>query len=34
MQVDITYIIKKLIFLDAAMSKLLEKHEIEAIRLR
>ena len=33
-QLDITYIMKKLFFLDAAIEKLMEKHEIEALCLR
>lgn len=28
MQMDVTYILRKLMFLDAAISKLMEKHEI------
>jgi hypothetical protein len=34
MQVDITYIVRKMMFLDAAISKLMEKHEMEALCLR
>lgn len=34
MQIDITYITRKLMFLDSAVSKLLEKHELEALYLR
>ena len=28
MQIDVTYIVRKLMFLDAAISKLMEQHEI------
>ena len=34
MQLDITYIMRKLIFLDSAISKVVEKHELEAIYIR
>ena len=34
MQIDITYIVRKLMFMDAVISKLLEKHEIEALNLK
>ena len=33
MQLDVTYIMRKLIFFDAVISKLLEPHEIEALCL-
>ena len=33
-QLDISYILRKLIFLEAVVSKLLEPHELEAIYLR
>ena len=33
-QIDVTYMVRKLMFLDAAMLKLLEKHEVEALCLR
>ena len=34
MQLDITYILRKLIFLDAAIDKLMEKHDAEALYIR
>ena len=34
MQIDITYIVRKLMFLDSAIQKIMEKHEIDAICLR
>lgn len=34
MQIDITYIVRKMMFLDAAISKIMEKHEIEALCMR
>ena len=34
MQLDVVYILRKLNFLDAALSKLLEKHELSALYLR
>ena len=34
MQLDVIYIMRKLMFLDAAMTKLLEQHEIEALCVR
>ena len=33
-QLDITYIMRRLIFMDSAISKLLEQHEVEALCLR
>ena len=34
MQLDVAYIMRKLIFLDSAISKLMEDHELEALYLR
>lgn len=31
MQLDVTYILRKLIFLDTALSKIFEPHELEAL---
>ena len=33
-QLDVTYIIRKLMFMDASISKLMEKHEIEVLCMR
>ena len=34
MQLDVSYIVKKIMFIDAALSKLLKKEELEEIYLR
>ena len=34
MQLDVTYLLRKLIFFDSAISSLLEKHEVSALYLR
>ena len=34
MQIDITYMVRKLMFLDSAIAQLMEKHEIEGLYLR
>lgn len=34
MQIDIAYLVRKLMFVDAAVAKLMEKHEVEALCLR
>ena len=34
MQLDVSYILRKLVFLDSAISKLMEKHELEALYIR
>ena len=34
MQIDITYMVRKLMFLDSIVAQLMEKHEIEALYLR
>ena len=33
-QLDVTYILRKLMFVDAVLSKLMEKHELETICMR
>ena len=33
-QIDVTYIVRKLIFIDAAVAKLMEKHELETLCMR
>ena len=34
MQIDIAYMVRKLMFLDAAISTLMERHEVEALWMR
>lgn len=34
MQIDIAYIVRKMMFLDAAISNILEEHDLQAIYLR
>ena len=34
MQLDVVYLLKKLMFFDVAISKLMEQHEIQALYLR
>ena len=33
-QIDVTYIVRKMMFIDAVLAKLMEKHELEAICMR
>jgi hypothetical protein len=33
-QIDVTYIVRKLMYLDAVIAQLMEKHEIDALYLR
>jgi hypothetical protein len=34
LQLDVTYIMRKLLFLDAAISAIMEKHEVDALYMR